>query len=112
MTFENWQTQPVSLERLSDEADAVGRWGYGVFAFLQNIGVVPWHVKTAPAQKVLLGLDISNIPAGYLASAAYEWDTWGPSQPRDFVRALEAELHPEKRDFIAALLTTLGRAVK
>jgi hypothetical protein len=63
-----------------------------------------------PAEKVRLGFDIEAVPAGYLASAAYEWDTWGPSQPEDFINAIEAELLPEKRDFIAKLLTALGRS--
>jgi hypothetical protein len=64
-----------------------------------------------PREKVRLGFDAEAVPAGYLASAAYEWDTWGESQPEDFIDAIEAELLPEKRDFIAKLLTALGRSV-
>ena len=112
MTSQTWQEQLVSLEALTCEAKWIGEWDYGVFWFLKNIGVVPWGVKSVAATKVLTGLNPDAIPAGYLASAAFEWDSWGPSQPIDFIRALEAELHPEKRDFIAALLTTLGRSIQ
>jgi hypothetical protein len=65
-----------------------------------------------PKDKVRLTFDPEAIPAGYIASAAYEWDSWGDSEPEDFVLAIEAELHPEKRDFIARLLTELGRSTE
>ena len=112
MISQTWQQQPISLTSLHDEVERTGSWDYGIFEFLHNIGVVPWGVKSVAASKVLTGLDPDAVPSGYLASAAYEWDSWGPSQPIDFIRALEAELHPEKRDFIAALLTTLGRSIQ
>jgi hypothetical protein len=65
-----------------------------------------------PAEKVKLGYDPEAVPAGYLASAAYGWDTWGPSEPEDFINAIECELVPERRDFIAQLLTALGRSTE
>jgi len=106
----DWKTLPISLTHLRYEADAMGPWDFGVYGWLQNVGVVPWSVPSMPAEKVRLGFDVEAVPAGYLASAAYEWDTWGPSQPEDFIDAIEAELLPEKRDFIAKLLTALGRS--
>lgn len=106
----DWKTQSVSLTQLRYEAEMMGPWDFGVYHWLQNIGVVPWSVQTMPAEKVRLGFDPEAVPAGYLGSAAYEWDTWGPSQPEDFIDAIECELVPEKRDFVAKLLTALGRS--
>jgi len=111
----DWKTRPVSLTQLRYEAEAMsftGPWDWGVYGWLQNIGVVPWSVPSMPKEKVKLTYAPDAIPAGYLASAAYEWDTWGPSQPEDFIFAMEAELNPQKRDFIAQLLTALGRSVQ
>lgn len=112
MTSMTWQERSVSLRDLRIEAENLEPWDFGVFAFLKNIGVVPWEVPSMPNAKVRLNIDPSAIPAGYLASCAFEWDTWGASQPSDFIRAMDAELNPRKRDFIAAILTSLGRAVK
>lgn len=108
----DWKENEVSLRDLRLEAENLEPWGYGVFAFLKNIGVVPWNVASMPVAKVRLNISQSRIPAGYLASCAFEWDSWGPSQPSDFIRALDAELNPEKRDFVAAILTSLGRSVQ
>jgi len=106
-----WETQPVSLTLLRSHCE---HWSenIGAFEFLHQEGIVPHRVKTMPAEKVRTTIDPEHIPAGYLASAAYEWDSWGPSHPAEFVSALEAELHPEKRDLIAKLLTALGRSEK
>jgi hypothetical protein len=112
MTLQTWKTSSVSLRNLRIEAENLEPWDYGVFAFLKNIGVVPWNVASAPRHKVRLNINPSAIPADYLASCAYEWDSWGPSQPSDFIRAMDAELNPDKRDFIAAILTSLGRSVQ
>lgn len=112
MTFQNWQERSVSLQTLREEAANLGEWNHGIFGFLQNIGVVPWEVRSMPAQKVRLNIDTEAIPAGYLASAAYEWDSWGLSQPRDFIEAIDAELNPRKREFVSTLLTALGRSVQ
>lgn len=112
MTSQNWETLSVSLTRLSELAHQPG-WGraYSAFGFLKEVGAIPESVMSAPKAKVRLGLDRKAIPAGYLASAAYEWDTWGPSHPSDFTDMLEAELNPEKREFVSTLLTSLGRSV-
>lgn len=112
MTSQTWKTHSVSLRDLRIEAENLEPWNHGVFAFLKNIGVVPWTVASTPLAKVRLNIDPSSIPADYLASCAYEWDTWGESQPSDFIRAMDAELNPDKRDFIAAILTSLGRSVQ
>jgi hypothetical protein len=112
VTLQDWKTLSVNLSRLRDLAERPG-WGvaYPAFEFLKEIGAVPAYVTTMPNEKVRLGLNPGHIPAGYLASAAYEWDTWGPSHPTDFVDMLEAELNPEKREFISTLLTSLGRSI-
>jgi len=112
MIFQNWLTDSVSLSTLKREARNLEPWDWGVYGFLQNIGIVPWEQKTMPSAKVRLNIDPEAIPVGYLAAAAYEWDSWGPSQPSDFIRAMEAELVPPKRDFVSAILTSLGRSVQ
>jgi len=111
MNTQSWLTSSVSLDELRVKA-APWSWEIGAFEFLHQIGLVPHEVKTMPAAKVRLNIDPEAIPVGYLAATAYEWDTWGPSHPEDFVDMLEAELKPEKRDFIAAILTSLGRSVQ
>lgn len=113
MSTESWQDTSVSLSRLRQLAEQPG-WGvaHPAFEFLHEVGVVPETVKTASPAKVRININREAIPAGYLASVAYEWDTWGPSHPLDFVEALEAELDPSKREFISTLLTTLGRSVR
>jgi hypothetical protein len=89
-------------------------WGvaHSAFGFLKEVGVVPENVMTIRFEKVRLGVDRESVPAGYLASAAYEWDTWGPSHPSDFIDAIDEELNPRRREFVAALLTSLGRSVQ
>lgn len=112
MKSQDWKTRPVSLSQLNDEAEAMGEvWKWGAFAFLKNTGVVPWDIESMPRDRVRFNFDPEKVPAGYLASAAYEWDSWGFSYPTEFIAAIEAELRPEKRDFIASLLTALGRTV-
>lgn len=112
MTSPNWITDSVSLQDLRTQAEALEPWDWGVFGFLQNIGVVPWGVKSMPQAKIRLNIDPEEVPVGYLASAAYEWDSWGPSQPTDFINALECELLPAKRDFIVSLMSALGKTAE
>jgi hypothetical protein len=109
----NWTDTPVDLTRLQALAEQPG-WGVAMpaFEFLKEVGVVPANVMSMPAEKVKLTLDRKAIPAGYLASAAYEWDTWGPSHPSDFVDAINTELDPAKRDLIGSVLTELGRSFR
>lgn len=108
----DWTEVTVNLSDLKRLAEQSG-WGaaHPAFDFLKEVGVVPETVRSMPSAKVRLNIVPSAVPAGYLASAAYEWDTWGRSHPSDFIEAIEAELNPEKREFIAALLTSLGRSV-
>lgn len=109
----DWTDKTVDLSALKRHAEQPG-WGvaFPAFDFLKEVGAIPEHVNTMPPAKVRLGIPQNAIPCGYLASAAYEWDTWGRSHPSDFIDAIDAELNPEKREFIAALLTTLGRSVQ
>lgn len=112
MTSQNWQDRLVSLDDLQREADNLEPWDYGIFTFLKNVGSVPFDVMSVAASQVRLTIDRTAIPAGYLASAAYEWDSWGPSQPSDFINAIEAELDPTRRDIVAQVLTSLGRSTE
>lgn len=111
MTSQNWRDRSVSLSQLAVLA-APWSQDIGAFEFLHQIEVVPHEVKSMPAAKVKFNIDPEAIPIEYLASSAYEWDSWGPSHPEDFIDAIKAELNPIRRDFIAAILTSLGRAVQ
>lgn len=106
----DWKMRTVSLSELRRDAEVIGEWDWGILGFLRNIGVVPWDVRISLPESVRLNVNPDAIPVGYLASMAYEWDTWGPSQPSDFLDALECELVPQRRDFIARVLTALGRS--
>lgn len=109
----HWTETPIDLNRVRDLAEQPG-WGvaFPAFQFLKEIGAVPANVLSMPSEKVKLTIDPKAVPAGYLASAAYEWDTWGPSHPSDFVDAIFIELNPEQRDFVASVLTELGRSFR
>lgn len=113
MSTENWKEVLFDLALLRTAAQH-SRWGvsHSVFGFLKDIGVVPEDVYSAPVENVKTNFRPDRVPAGYLASAAYEWDTWGPSHPEDFIDAIADELNPQKREYIVSLLTALGRTVQ
>lgn len=113
MSTANWVNVSLSLSHLRRLSEQPG-WGatFPAFEFLREVGAVPEDVRSIASEKVRLSLDPEAVPAGYLAAAAYEWDTWGPSHPSDFIEAMENELLPHRRDYIASLLTELGRTFK
>lgn len=79
--------------------------------FLKSIQVIPYDVKSMPAPNyIVTRLDPQSIPAGYLASLAFEWDADGPSSPSEFVDALRPELKgsPE-REVVREQLETAGK---
>lgn len=79
--------------------------------WLKAIGVIPTDVDAMKVSQVRLELDPDAIEAGYLASVAFEWDSWGPSSPTDLMFALECELKGSpQRDAISDTLLALGRA--
>lgn len=94
------------LRRLAEASER-----QSAFEFLKDVGVVPEHVSGASPVNVKTSFNPREVPGGYLASAAFEWDSWGPSTPVDFIEVIQAELDPEKREYIANLLTALGRTV-
>lgn len=111
MTLQSWRASSASLSDLSLKAAPIPE-DIGAFEFLHRVGLVPREVRSMATAKVKFNIDPEEVPADYLASAAYEWDTWGPSHPEDFIEAMRAELNPIRRDFIAAILTSLGRSVQ
>lgn len=70
---------------------------------------MPNGVSRMDIRQVLTDLDPENIKVGYLAASAYEFDTWGPATPMDFIRAISAECRGAKRDLIMDTLIALGR---
>lgn len=104
-----WQVRKLSLGWLKKQAfDHRDR--RGIFDWLQAIGVVPEDVRSMQSAPVRTNLQADTIPAGYLASVAWEWDTWGPSNPIEFCRAIEMETNGNSgNDFVASLLRVLGR---
>ena len=79
------------------------------FQWLKDIGLVPKNVTRMDIRQVLTDLDPENIKVGYLAAAAFEWDTWGPASPVDFIKAIATEARGAKRDLITETLMSLGR---
>jgi hypothetical protein len=106
----DWRVKTVSLNSLRDAAK-----GYpegSVFDWLKDIGLVPDSVNTAKVAQVRTNIDGHSMPVGYIASAAFEWDSWGRSAPSDFVEAIEFETAGNtKRDFVSNLLISLGQSV-
>ena len=80
-----------------------------IFEWLKAVGLVPQDVKRMDIRQVLTDLDPENISVKYIAAAAYEWDTWGPSTPDQFLKAISAECRGAKRDLIVETLMSLGR---
>lgn len=104
-----WEKRTYSFNWLARYASQFAHYR-SVFEWLKAIGVVPNDVESVRPSQVKLGLDPEAIEGGYLASAAYEWDSWGASSPTDFIMALECELSgSEQRDAIASILLALGR---
>jgi len=82
-----------------------------VFEWLKAVGLVHQSVTRMPIRQVV-ELDPECIDVKYLASAAYEWDSWGPTGPDDFIKALSAECKGAKRDLILETLMALGRQME
>lgn len=113
MKNSDWEKRTFSLHRLLGVSDHVlGPENASAYGFLQDCGVVPASVRSAPRTVVRHDFDVLAVPAWYLASAAWEWDSWGASHPSEFIEAIMTELDPVSRDFVASLLTSLGRAVQ
>lgn len=104
-----WQRKNYSLSSLRGK-QRVGHHKESVFAWLKEIGVVPADVAKVWQSNVRPNLDPERIDGHYLASSAFEWDTWGPSSPKDFLDALELETAGcTRRDFVADTLYMLGQ---
>lgn len=105
-----WMERTIEFEALERYAAQFARV-HGIVLWLKIIGVIPNDVPAVKPSQVRLELDPKAISAGYLASVAYEWDSWGDSTPPQFLAALRCELRgaPE-RDSISEALSSLGRA--
>lgn len=79
------------------------------FEWLRTIGLVPEGVTRMNIRQVLTELDPERVSVSYIAASAYEWDTWGPASPVDFMRAIAFEARGAKRDLIVETLMSLGR---
>lgn len=79
------------------------------FEWLKVIGLVPQDTDRMRVRQVLTDLDPENVSVEYLAAAAFEWDSWGPASPVDFVKAIGAEARGAQRDLITETLVALGR---
>lgn len=110
MNKPDWTQRTYEFKELERYAEQFKRT-YGIVRWLRAIGVIPNNVAMVKPTQVRLELDPSAINGGYLASVAFEWDSWGDSTPPDFIRALRCELRgaPE-RDSIANTLLALGRS--
>ena len=104
-----WQLRTFALSWLRGQAEDCPQ--EPSFQWLKRLGVVPLDLVSMPVSQVLSDIHEDKFTAGYLASAAFEWDSWGASKPIDFVKALELEVNGNtQRDSIRELLTSLGTA--
>lgn len=106
MTTNDWGTTTMrDLRRMArPHSDLTS-----TFEWLKAIGLVPQETKRMDIRQVLTDLDPENISVQYLAAAAFEWDSWGPASPDQFLKALSAECRGAKRDLVVETLTMLGR---
>lgn len=98
----------VSVTTLDHIAESDFDFQYSAFDFLKDVGVVPSDLNYMAKTDVRLGYDPEKVPAWYLASAAFEWDQWGRSKPKDFTRAILMECRGNQRDDIIEMLQELG----
>lgn len=107
----DWTKRKYTFSRLREWAEDFDYMD-SCFSWLKVLGIVPENVESVKPSQVKMELDPQGIDAGYLASVAFEWDSWGPSSPVDLINALRCELKgsPE-RDIVSGVLTMLGKAV-
>ena len=106
-----WQKTTYSLSDLIDRARRTRHFN-SVFGWLKSQGYIPENVESAKIAQVKV-VNPEAVEAGYLASAAYEWDSWGPSSPLEFLRAIELESDGNAgRDIITETLQALGAAIE
>jgi len=75
--------------------------------WLKKIGVIPIAVRKYPRASDRL-VERDNIPAGYLAGMAYEWDSWGGgATARQFVSALEFQIRGSRKQKAAESALTV-----
>jgi hypothetical protein len=109
---QDWRRLTYSLRSLREKA-AAARGYRSAASWLRSIGVIPDEVLHVRPRQPILNLDADKVEAGYLAAVAFEWDSWGPASPLQFIDALEYETAGTgKRDAIAEILTQLGRATE
>ena len=111
MANSDWQKQTFTLQWLRERQNAPFR---RVFDWLRAIGAVPAEqgVLRWGHNQNYKTLNADAIPMGYLAMVACEWDSWGPSSPKQFLDAMELETAGhEARDLIVETLEALGRAI-
>ncbi len=108
MINSEWTKQTYDLDYLKVQA-LLHPTVSSAMGFLREIGVVrgPWGRRNAIPRT---NLDRTAIPAGYLAEVALGWDDLGPSEPTDFVSALEFEVNDTtKNDMVREVISSLGR---
>jgi hypothetical protein len=104
----DWTKETYDLDWLNEQAN-IHRGMSFAMDFLREVRVVrgPWGRRNAIPRT---SLDRKAIPAGYLAEVALGWDDLGPSEPIDFVSALEFEVNDtNKSDMVGEVLSSLGR---
>ena len=112
MSKPEWTKRTYEFQWLERYAELLPRT-HGIVKWLKYIGVIPNDVVHVRPSQVKLELDPKAINGGYLASVAFEWDSWGDSTPPDFIRALRCELSgSSNRDAISNTLLALGRSLR
>jgi hypothetical protein len=111
----DWQKQIVTWEMLRSKQAYISQ-AQPIFDWLKDIGIVPRDVERVNVAPAKMKLDPLHIEAGYIASCAYEWDSWTREAgddwhyPVQFLDAIEAELEGnEANDTIREILSALGQ---
>jgi len=86
----NWASVTFTYDFLKSKA---GTMQMDLIKWLKDIGVVPAPVSKLNAPKVIRKLSKDAIPAGYVASMAYEWESYGGgATPEQFIKALAFDI--------------------
>jgi hypothetical protein len=101
----SWQEETIKFDVLELMAKMENHAYTYVLPFLIDVGLLPAEAKVKSLGDIKTSLDPNEIPAGYLAALAYEWDKDGPTSPVDFVNSLRPELRgsPEREAVQEAL---------
>lgn len=117
LTVSDWTKETTTLDFLRKSAEiwdeSIIHMDHGdhILDFLKYAGLVPLGVQWKRKNSLpRTSLDRNNIPVGYLAEVAYEWDQDGDSTATEFVAAIEFEVAgTASNNLVSEVMEDLGR---